>query len=296
MRLPHRRFLALVLVLLPAALSQAQAPAEPNVADAVARAETTPGNLTGAPQPTGYESDLYCFGFLGGSSEPFAAQVISAAEVAEQTDFITHDVLYLDAGADRGLRPGDEYWIVTPENEVVSPVDGRILGLFYQYRGRGVILCIQGHSAVLRVLASCTDIPIGAYLKKFEPIPIPLARKGPPAVVCDPPSGKPQGHIVYSRDGVVALGQDTDVIVDLGVANGLQPGDFLTIYRYSTGREYGIRPQGYYWVNVPPPPGLEIPRTYLGEVAILAVGDRWAVGRITDSYRLIEIGDEVEVK
>jgi hypothetical protein len=296
MRLPHRRFLALVLVLLPAAASQAQAPPEPNAADALARAETAPGNLAGAPQPTGYESDLYCFGFLGGSSEPFAAQVVSAAEVAEQTDFITHDVLYLDAGADRGLRPGDEYWIVTPENDVVSPVDGRILGLFYQYRGRGVILCIQGHSAVLRVLSSCTDIPIGAYLKKFEPIPIPLARKGPPAVVCDPPSGKPQGHIVYSRDGVVALGQDNDVIVDLGIANGLQPGDFLTIYRYSTGREYGIRPQGYYWVNVPPPPGLEIPRTYLGEVAILEVGDRWAVGRITDSYRLIEIGDEVEVK
>lgn len=296
MRLPHCRFLALVLVLLPVAASQAQAPAEPNVADALARAETTPGNLAGAPQPTGYESDLYCFGFLGGSSEPFAAQVISAAEVAEQTDFITHDVLYLDAGADRGLRAGDEYWIVTPENDVVSPVDGRILGVFYQYRGRGVILCIQGHSAVLRVLASCTDIPIGAYLKKFEPIPIPLARKGPPAVVCDPPSGKPQGHIVYSRDGIVALGQDTDVIVDLGVANGLQPGDFLTIYRYSTGREYGIRPEGSYWVNVPPPPGLEIPRTYLGEVAILQVGDRWAVGRITDSYRLIEIGDEVEVK
>jgi len=296
MRLPHRRFLALALVLLPAAASQAQAPAEPNVADALARAEVTPGNLTGAPQPTGYESDLYCFGFLGGSAEPFVAQIISAAEVAEQTDFVTHDVLYLDAGADRGIRAGDEYWIVTPGNEVVSPIDGKPLGIFYQYRGRGVVLCIQGHSAVLRVLNSCTDIPIGSYLKKFEPIPIPLARKGPPAVVCDPPSGKPQGHIVYSRDGVVALGQDTDVIVDLGVANGVSPGDFLTIYRYSTGREYGIRPQGYYWVNTPPPPGLEIPRTYLGEIAILEVGDRWAVGRITDSYRLIEIGDEVEVK
>jgi hypothetical protein len=26
------------------------------------------------------------------------------------------------------------------------------------------------------------------------------------------------------------------------------------------------------------------------------VGDRWAIGRVSDSYRLIEVGDEVELK
>ncbi len=94
----------------------------------------------------------------------------------------------------------------------------------------------------------------------------------------------------------MALGQDQPVIVDLGVANGVEPGDFLTIYRYRSGRDYGIAPRGAYWVNLPPQPGVEIPRTYLGEIAVLAVGDRWAIGRITDSYRLIEVGDEVELK
>ena len=49
-------------------------------------------------------------------------------------------------------------------------------------------------------------------------------------------------------------------------------------------------------MTVPPPPGVEIPRTYLGEISILDVGDRWAIGRVTDSYRLIEVGDEVELK
>jgi hypothetical protein len=296
MRLPSRHMLAVALMLIPAAASRAQAPPpEPNVAGAVARAEVVPGSLEGAPRPTGFESDLYCFGYLGGTSESFIAQVNSAEEVTEQTDFVTDNLLYVDAGADRGLKPGDQYWLVTPEDEVVSPATGETLGRFYQYRGRGVILCIGGRSATVRVTDSCTDIPIGAYLKKFEPIPIPLARKSPPAVACDPPSGKPTGRIVYSRDGVVALGQDNDVIVDLGVASGLQPGDFLTIYRYSTGREYGIEPRGTYWVNVRLP-GVEVPRTYLGELAVLEVGDRWAIGRISDSYRLIEVGDEVEVK
>jgi len=293
MRLPRRRLLAAALVLAPAAFAGGQASSPVAVQES---AQTAPATLEAAPKPTGYESDLYCFGYLGGYSEAFVAQVQSAQDVAEQVDFAWNDLLYLDAGADRGLRPGEEYWLVTPENEVVSPTNGQPLGRFYQYRGRGVILCVYGHTAVLRVTESCTDIPLGAFLKRFEPIPIPLARRSPSAVACDPASGKPQGRIIYSRDGVVALGQDTPVIVDLGIANGVEPGDFLTIYRYSSGREYGIEPKGTYWVNVPPPPGTEIPRTYLGEVAILEVGDRWAIGRIIDSYRLIEVGDEVELK
>jgi hypothetical protein len=287
--------LSVALALLPAVVSQAQTP-KPNVADAIARTELTPGSLESAPRPTGYESDLYCFGYLGGLNDSFVASVTSASELAEQVDFATNDLLYVNAGADRNLAPGQEYWLVTPQEEIFSPVTGRSLGRFYQYRGRGVILCIAGRSATLRVADSCTEVPLGTYLKKFEPIPIPLARKTPLCVACDPASGKPQGRIVYSRDGLVSLGQDTDVIVDLGIANGLEPGDFLTIYRYSTGRTYGIEPWGTYWVNVPPPPGVEIPRTYLGEIAVLEVGDRWAIGRITDSYRLIEIGDEVELK
>ena len=49
-------------------------------------------------------------------------------------------------------------------------------------------------------------------------------------------------------------------------------------------------------LNLPPPAGVQIPRTYLGEAAVLMVGDRWAVVRLTDSFRLIQVGDEVELK
>ena len=295
MRLHWSRAVAAALLLAPSVVLLAQQPPpDASMPETIKSSHT--GSLESAPKPTGYESDLYCFGYLGGVADPFVAEVTSAQDVAEQVDFASNDLLYLDGGADRGLRVGDEYWLVTAESEVFSPDNGASLGRFYQYRGRGVVLSIGAHSAIFRVTQSCTDIPIGAFLKKFEPIPIPLARKTPPAQPGDPASGKPQGRIVYSRDGVVALGQDTPVIVDLGIASGVQPGDFLTIYRYRAGRDYGIQPQGTYWVNVPPPPGVEIPRTYLGEIAVLAVGDRWAIGRITDSYRLVEVGDEVELK
>jgi hypothetical protein len=258
--------------------------------------EGAPPTLEAAPQPLGYESDLHCFGYIGEPQETFAAKVIGAESIAEQIDYFTGDLLYVDAGYNRGLKVGDEFWVVTPEQIVVHPKTGKDMGRFYQYRGRAIVESIEGRAASVRVSTSCSDIPMGSFLKPYEPIPIPLARRSPLAAPGDPPSGKVKGHIVFTRDGVVAVGSDQAILVDLGTTEGIEPGDFLTIFRYSAGREYGIRPVGAYWVSVPPPPGVEIPRTYLGEISILQAGDHWAIGRVTDSYRLIEVGDEVELK
>jgi hypothetical protein len=257
---------------------------------------TAPQTTEAAPQPLGFESEVLCFGYLGPDNERFVAEVIGAQELAEQTDFTTDNLLYLNAGADRGLKPGDEFWIVTPAQMVIHPYTGKDIGRFYEYRGRAVVLCIEARTATVRVTSSCTEIPMGSFLKPYEPIPIPLGRKSAEAVACDPPTGKAKGRIVFTRDTVYQIGADTDVLVDLGLAEGLQPGDFLTIFRYASGFEYGIRPQGTYFVSIPPPPGVSVPRTYLGEMAILYVGDRWAMARVTDSSRLIEVGDEVELK
>ena len=311
MRLPRRALFQSGILAVCATVGLAQnppPPPEPPIEGGATTVATPPDNVLApappvvgsttesAPRPSGYESDLYCFGYLAPLSEGFTTKVIGAENIAEQEDFVTGDFLYTDAGANRGLKIGDEFWIVTPEQEVFHPVTEKSMGRFYQYRGRATVHSVEGRTAIVRVSDSCTDIPVGAFLKPFEAIPIPLARKSPPAVAGDLPSGKAHGRIIFTRDGVVALGEDNTVLVDVGEADGVQPGDFLTIYRYSVGRDYGIRPVGTYWVNVPPPAGMEIPRTYLGEISVLSVGDRWAVGRITDSFRMIEVGDQVELK
>jgi len=264
----------------------------------VVRAEerSAPALTENAPQPMGYESDVHCFGYVGALRETFPARVVSAENLAEQTDYITGDLLFLNGGYDRGLKVGDQFWLVTPEEEIFHPVTARSFGRFYQQRGQGIVMTVEPRTAVMRVTSSCTDIPIGAFLKPFEPVPIPLARKSPPAVIGDAPSGKARGRIVYTRDGIVSVGQDHSVIVDLGAAEGVAPGDFLTVYRYATGRDFGVHPVGGYWVSIPNASGVVVPRTYLGEGAVLMTGDHWSILRVTDSFRLIEVGDEVELK
>ena len=174
-----------------------------------------------APQPVAFESDIYCFGYLGDLSEAFPVRVTGAENLAEQTDFVTDDFLYVSGGVDKGLKAGGEFWIVTPEQEIFHPLTGKSMGRLYQYRGRAVVHSVEARTGIVRVTHTCTDIPIGSYLKPFEPVPIPLARKSPPAVLGDPPSGKPKGRIVFTRDGVVALGTGNVLIVDLGASSGV---------------------------------------------------------------------------
>jgi hypothetical protein len=267
----------------PQQITRVESPAAPHTTEA-------------APQPFGYESEVHCFGYIGPDHDQFIAAVVGAQNSAEQTDFTDGDLLYIDGGHDRGIKPGDEFWLVTPGSEIIHPISNTSMGRFYEQRGRATVVCVEGRTATVRVNLACSDIPMGSFLKPYEPVPIPLGRRLPAAVACDPPTGKVTGRIVYTRDGVIATGTDSNVLIDLGVASGIQPGDQLTIFRYATGADYGIRPQGSYWVYTQPAAGSEVPRTYLGDLAVLYVGDRWAMGRIIDSSRLIEVGDQVELK
>ena len=136
-----------------------------------------PQTTDAAPQALGFEDEVSCFGYIGPASEHFVAKVIGAENEAEQEDFTEHNLLYLDAGYDRGLKPGDEFWIVTPGDTVYHPITSAAMGRFNQYRGRAVLVCIEGRTAVVRVTLACTDIPMGSFLKPYEPVPIPLGRR-----------------------------------------------------------------------------------------------------------------------
>ncbi|HVQ53744.1 MAG TPA: hypothetical protein VMT25_01125, partial [Thermoanaerobaculia bacterium] len=76
----------------------AQAPPGITRIDSAAAPHTTDA----APQALGFEDEVSCFGYIGPESEEFIAAVIGAENEAEQEDFTEHNLLYLDAGYDRG--------------------------------------------------------------------------------------------------------------------------------------------------------------------------------------------------
>lgn len=229
------------------------------------------------PLPVGAEVDVYCSGYLGEPDERPAGRIVSAEREMSQTLFMTGDIMYLDIGSDDGVQAGMEFTVARPERLVnrwgsVRDVVGRV----YLTPGRVRVICAQERSSIAEIVYACSDLELGDVVTPFEPIPVPLVRRTQPFTQCDTPNGKPIGHIVHTRDAVTPVGTDTVVFLDLGDSDGLNPGDFLTVYRPSTRAE-GVR-------------------TVLGEAAILTTRNRTSVAIVTSMVDTIGIGDAVEVK
>lgn len=257
-----------------AALSREAAQAPPT-----SRIETVPRRVPAisGPLPIGVEADVYCSGFLGDPDERPVGHIVSAEKEKSQTMFMTGDVMYIDIGSTDGVQAGMEFTVVRPERLVnrwgsVRDVTGRI----YLTPARVRVICAQERSSISEIVYSCTDVELGDVLMPFEPIPVPLVRRTQPFTSCDTPNGKPIGHIVHNRDAVTPDGTGSVVFIDLGESDGLNPGDFLTVFRPSTRAE-GIR-------------------SILGEAAILTTRNRSSVAVVTSMIDFIEVGDAVEVK
>jgi hypothetical protein len=235
-----------------------------------------PAPISG-PLPIGAEADVYCSGYLGDPDERPAGRIVAAEKEKNQTLFMTGDVMYLDIGSADGVQAGMEFTIARPERLVnrwgsVRDVVGRI----YLTPGRLRVICAQERSSIAEIVYACSDVELGDVVTPFEPIPVPLVRRTQPLTACDTPNGKPIGHIVHTRDAVTPVGTDTVVFLDLGESDGLNPGDFLTVYRPSE-RAAGVR-------------------TVLGEAAILTTRGRSSVAIVTSMVDFIGVGDAVEVK
>jgi hypothetical protein len=255
------------------ALTRGAAPASAPLIEKVVKA---PRSVSG-PLAIGVETDVYCSGYIGEVGELFPGAVVSAEKEKNQTFFMLGDIVYIDIGERDGIAAGEEFTVVRPSQTVnkwgsVTDVVGRV----YRTPGRIRVICTQERSAIAEISYSCMDIQVGDYVMPFEPIPVPLVRRTQVSTMCDIPNGKGIGHILETRLGETPVGTDSIVYLDLGEADGLNPGDFLTVYRAS-GRAEGVR-------------------TVLGEASILTTRSRTSVAIITLMTDTMGVGDSVEIK
>jgi hypothetical protein len=230
------------------------------------------------PLSIGVEADVYCSGYLGDPEETPSGRVVAAEKERSQTVFMPGDIMYLDIGSDDGVRAGAEFTVVRPERLVnrydsISDVVGRV----YLTPGRVRVICAQERASIAEIVYGCSDVELGDVLMPFEPIPVPLVRRTQPLTACDVPNGKPIGHIVHTKDAVTPIGTGSVIFLDIGEAEGLNPGSFVTVFRPSK-RVDGVR-------------------TVLGEAAILTARSRSSVAIVTSlDSDFIALHDAVEIK
>jgi len=276
-------------------------PPEEGPAEAPIEGVQTSSEAAGAPVPLGYESDVYCTGFIDDADKQFPFRIIgsefeslgpnldrSAPEVTikgrygrvntARYNLSVGDIIYLDGGRQGGLTPGEVYTVVSPRQQVVHPTTHQVFGRYYHYTGRVRILSVQEDTAIAEIVQACDPVIVGAVLQKFEPEPVPLGRPTAMRPVNYPtPAEHLQGApvILFSQDDLVSLFQDHVVFIDRGTDDDVTPGDIYTVYRLN-------RP------GIPPLP--------IGEIAVLSVHKRSSAARIIQAKSAVFVGDPIELK
>lgn len=262
----------------------------------------------GPPEALGSSSDIYCSGFIGDLEEDFGYSIVgteydalnpqlSGGLTEYREDRIrdtsiyggsldtlrygvsSGDVVYVDGGRDAGLSAGQLFTAVEAGDRVEHPITGETFGRYYQQLGRLRVLSVQENSAIAEVTGEvCGRITVGAKLRRFEPEPVPLGRRGlmrplnypsPAEALEDAPV------ILHSDDSVISIGSDHIVHIDRGSEDDVVQGDLFTVYRVNK-------------------PGL--PPLILGEVAVLSVSRHSAVVRVLETRFPIFVGDRLELK
>lgn len=253
-----------------------------------------------APLPLGFETDIYCSGYIGELEEEFP-YAIAGSEYefltpsldslknqtmtglwgkgdTEKYGLENGDIVYIDSGRADGLSAGELLTAIEPKNKVRHPLTDKVMGRIYSYMGRIRVLSVQEETAIGEIVRTCTPIPVGSRLRLFEPEPVPLRRSTPIRPVNFPADNdqlEDAPVILSSVDNIMSLGAGYLVFVDKGEAQDVLPGDIFTIYR--KGR------RGY-------------PPIILGELGILSVTENTSLARILRSRRIVYAGDVLVIK
>lgn len=243
-------------------------------------------------RPVASESDLYCSSYI---SEPVALQGLHVAERWEEAKTLLSelDVVYLSQGRAQGIEAGTDYLVFRPGEEVRHPVTREVLGQAIHQVGRLKVMLAHEESATARIESACTEILVGDRLVPFEEVPVPLTVYPGWDRWNSDLSGAEKGFIVFAVNAR-PLGQGDLVDLDMGNAQGVEPGDYLLIYHefrdetpfFSSGTSTDTP-------KVAPADVGQFPEKILGQVVVIRSMENTSTARIIQSARDIIVGDRV---
>jgi hypothetical protein len=286
-----------------------------------------------ARTPAAHESESTCGGFIEQNPQASVGQVVGGFHETERRLFAQGNFVYVDAGAQAGVREGQEFSVVRPRGRFSSKFSKKgSLGVYTQEVGRLRVVRVRDRVSVAEVMTSCSDLLLGDLLRPYAPREVPPARAEGAFDLFSEPTGKQTGRIVLARDGREAVSRDDVVFIDLGAEDNLKVGDYLTVFRpeghgtiVSYGDEITGNSHGGYESNerrggtfsnkaqrvsdvngsksgpTVKTPAIKrsrppVPRKVVGELVVLRVEGRTATAVVTRVAQEIYTGDAVEVQ
>jgi hypothetical protein len=269
---------------------------------ALAQAQANPTSPT--------EVDMYCSGVVTDKGVPNDIYVISGENSQYKTTFDPGNFVYINHGAEQGVKVGDVFEVVRPVakgwDDVVwfkyQSMLSRAMGTTYMDIGQLRVVHVDAKVSTAEISMGCTLMQRGDIVLPFAARPAPQfhnAKLDPFAA----PSGKKTAMVVNTKEFATLTGSGSVVYINLGSAQGVQVGDYFRVFRYAgTHNEtmyqvkntaykaygFGSAPAAYEWNN--------LPRQVTGEGIVLRTGPNSSTVLLTNVREEVFIGDYAEVE
>ncbi|HEY6187209.1 MAG TPA: hypothetical protein VIW80_06010 [Pyrinomonadaceae bacterium] len=184
-------------------------------------------------RPVAGDTELYCAGFIQSEPVVIDLEIVGGEKEESSRVFSTGDYLFINAGAQQGMRVGQSFSIVRPR----TPFDSKFtqkkggLGVFVQELGQLRVTEVKDRVSIAQVTNACEMIFLGDLLRSVPRRVAPLTRPEVALPHFSDPNGKQQGRIVLARDGQEMLSRNQIVYIDLGSEDRIKSGDYLTVFR-----------------------------------------------------------------
>lgn len=187
------------------------------------------------------------------------------------------DIVYTDIGRVNGGNPGDRFLIYKKIGPVSHPITNVILGQQVMPLGELQLSEVEEKASKAIVTKSFLEISAGSFLMPYQErkLTVPLRAADRDLT----------GYIVQTQTGNQALAVNDVVFLDLGKAQGVQPGNMLYIVRDV------VPDQRYTQVKID-----KLPVEVIGALVVVSTGMNSSTAVIVKSVDTVYRGDRVEMK
>ena len=188
---------------------------------------------------------MYCSGVI--TDQPVAkdSYVISGEDSGLKTTFMIGDYVYINQGAENGVKVGDQFDVVRAVTDMAASTVwfkyqlalSRAMGTRYADIGRLTVVHVDAKTATTQVSLGCDLVQRGDIVRPFVARPAPQYHEAKLDMFA-PPSGKKMAMIVTAKRIIQVLtgGPGQIIYVNLGAADRASTSETISAYSGTRAR------------------------------------------------------------
>src|ERR1051325_5077289 len=172
-------------------------------------------------------SKLYCAGYIRQQTLSHMPEIVGALEEQEQRRYGDGDVVYLNAGAQQGIKEGQTFQIIRPRGDVkgVHQEKHGFLGTYIQEIGQLQVFKVRENTSAAQITFTCDQVLLGDLIGPVPHRESPLQRAEEDLDRFANPTGKQTGRLMMARDNRELVTRNDIVYIDLGSEDQIKRGE-----------------------------------------------------------------------